>query len=101
MLAVRGEVAQTQTKMSNYEKLKNAPVEDAELISLRFISELEKVMDKQGITRADLARMIGTSKSYLTQIWRGDKVVNMNFLSKCCTVLNFKFVITATPYTSP
>jgi len=90
--------------MSNYSDFKNAPVEDAEMISLRFISEIEKVMQKEGINRSELAKQLGTSKSYLTQLWRGDKAVNMSFLAKCCTVLNIKFVIQAesiTQQTSP
>lgn len=66
---------------------------DAGFISLVFISEIEKHMDRIGISKADLARELKTSKSYLTQLWRGDKYLNMAMIAKIQFVLRVKFEI--------
>lgn len=66
---------------------------DATFISLVFISEIEKHMDKIGMKKTDLARELKTSKSYLTQLWRGDKVLNMSMIARIQFVLRVKFEI--------
>lgn len=66
---------------------------EATMISFRFISELEQEMDKVDMNRSELAKELGTSKSYLTQLWRGDKVVNLKFIAKCQMVFKKKFEI--------
>jgi len=43
------------------------------LLALCFLSEIEKAADAQGITRKELAERVGTSPSYITQIFRGNK----------------------------
>lgn len=68
---------------------------DAEYISLVFLSEVEKVMDVRGMRKADLAKMLNTSKSYLTQLWRGDKVLSLEMIARIGIALNIKFKIKA------
>lgn len=63
------------------------------MISFRFVNEIQKSMDGQGINKAALAERIGTSKSYITQLFRGDKVVNMAFLAKAQKALGIEFKI--------
>jgi transcriptional regulator with XRE-family HTH domain len=55
---------------------------NAKNISNRFISEIEKLCDERGLLRKDLAKDLGTSASYITQLFRGDKLLNLNFISK-------------------
>lgn len=65
----------------------------AGMISLIFLSEVEKEMDRLGLTKTDLAKMLGTSKSYLTQLWRGDKYVNVTLLARIENALKMEFKI--------
>ena len=44
----------------------------AEQVKLDFAVALERRMDQQGITRAQLARKLGTSAAAITQTLRGD-----------------------------
>src|SRR5690348_15788748 len=63
----------------------------AQMLSYRFLSEVEKQCDKRKISRAELAEMVGTSRSYITQLFRGSKRVNMDVLAKFEDVLGITF----------
>ena len=66
---------------------------DARLIMFRFLSIVEKRYKEMGLNRNQLAKRVGTSASYITQLFRGDKMVNMIMLAKFQTNLNLKFEI--------
>lgn len=68
---------------------------DAEHLSLVFLSEVEKTMDNRGMRKTDLAKMLNTSKSYLTQLWNGDKVLSLQMIARIQIALNIKFTIKA------
>jgi transcriptional regulator with XRE-family HTH domain len=55
---------------------------DAQMISYRILSEIEKMCDEKKIKKKDLAQMTGTSKSYITQLFNGTKSINTNILAK-------------------
>lgn len=63
----------------------------ADAISLRILSEVEKICGKRNIKKAALASSVGTSKSYITQLFSGAKQVNMMIMAKFEDVLNITF----------
>jgi ribosome-binding protein aMBF1 (putative translation factor) len=65
---------------------------DSLLLMSGFLSEIEAAMVKKKITRKMLAQLIGTSPSYLTQVFRGDKPLNFMTLAKMQKALNVGFV---------
>jgi transcriptional regulator with XRE-family HTH domain len=67
--------------------------QDAQMLMFRFLSEIEKFTDLKGFSRKELAKRIGTSASYLTQVWRGDKPLNFQTVAKLQEVLNISFKI--------
>lgn len=67
----------------------------AQMLSYRFLSEVERVCEKKKISRSELADLVGTSKSYITQLFRGNKRVNMDMLAKFENVLGITFKIKA------
>jgi transcriptional regulator with XRE-family HTH domain len=69
----------------------------ARMIMYRFLSEIERVSDQQRGLKAKLATSIGTSKSYITQLFNGDKLVNLLTLAKFEKALGIKFQILACP----
>ena len=73
------------------EKEKNE--NDAKLIMFRFLSIIEEKCEALCINRKQLAEKVGTSASYITQLYRGDKLVNMLTLAKFQKVLDLKFEI--------
>lgn len=65
----------------------------AHLLSLIFLSETEKAMDRKGWTKKRLAEEIGTSASYLTQLFRGDRLLNFKNIAKIEAALDIQFDI--------
>lgn len=70
---------------------------DAQLLMFGFLSEVSKYQELQQMTRKTLSEKIGTSASYLTQLFRGNKPLNFETLAKLQKALNIQFQITTRP----
>jgi ribosome-binding protein aMBF1 (putative translation factor) len=94
------------TKLKNNEEIKNAFDQffgqiseqdqlenDANLLMFRFLSIIETRCEELGWNRKLLAQKVGTSASYITQLFRGDKLVNMLTLAKFQRALGLEFEI--------
>lgn len=68
---------------------------EKEMLMYRFLSEVEKICDEKEISKKELAAKIGTSASYITQLFRGTKTVNLETLAKFQHALGFKYEISA------
>lgn len=66
---------------------------NATMVSFKFLSEVEKQCEKQGINRSDLSKKLGTSRGYVTQLFRGDKKLNMIMIAKLEKALGINFSI--------
>ena len=65
----------------------------AHMLGFQFLSEIERVSEDRGLKKKDFAKIIGTSPSYITQLFRGDKLVNLETLAKFAKGLNIDFDI--------
>ena len=65
------------------------------MLSYIFLSEVQKVLDRKAWTQKKLADEIGTSASYLTQLLRGDRLLNLKTVAKIEDALNIRFEIKA------
>lgn len=65
----------------------------ASVLMLYFMAEVENIQKIKGIDRKTLANMIGTSPSYLTQIFSGNKPLNFKTLAKIQKALNIRFEV--------
>jgi transcriptional regulator with XRE-family HTH domain len=63
------------------------------MLSTKFLSEIERVCQNNNIRKKDLAGMIGTSPSFITQLFRGNKIVNLETIAKIQLVLGISFDI--------
>lgn len=63
----------------------------AQMLSYIFLSEVQKAMDRKGWTRKRLAKEIGTSASYLTQLFRGDRLLNFKTVAKIEAALDLNY----------
>lgn len=68
---------------------------DAKVLMSRFLSEVFLIADEKNLNKKQLAEMIGTSASYLTQLNRGNKALNFITLAKLQRALNISFEISA------
>ena len=53
---------------------------ELDIIQLNIMSEIQKIMDNEGVTRADLAQKMNKSKSLITQLFTADKQLNLKHL---------------------
>lgn len=75
----------------------NDLVHEKKMIMYRFLSEIERISEEKELNRKDLAALIGTSASYITQLYRGNKVINLETIAKFQKALDFQFEIKAIP----
>lgn len=68
---------------------------EAKMIMFRFLSELEKLFTEKPIKKKELAKAINTSASFITQLYQGDKLVNLLTLAKIQEAYNLTFEIKA------
>ena len=68
---------------------------DAKMIMFRFLNSFEKLFDNNPIKKKDIASAIQTSPSYITQLFRGDKLINLLTLAKLQNKFDFTFEIQA------
>lgn len=66
---------------------------EARMIMYRFLSIVEEEMEQKGWNKKELAERIGTSASYITQLFRGHKLVNLLTLAKIQNALGIQFRI--------
>lgn len=68
---------------------------EARMIMYRFLSEIERVYGKKRGLKSLLAQSVGKSKSFITQLFNGDKIVSLSMLAKFQRALGIKFKIIA------
>jgi plasmid maintenance system antidote protein VapI len=69
---------------------------EAHMIMFRFLSELEENHDNaKNLKKNELAAKLGVSPSYITQLFRGDKLMNLTMLAKIQKAFNITFEIRA------
>ena len=64
---------------------------DAFMLMAGYLSEIERIQEERQINRKELAKLINTSPSYLTQVFRGSKPLNFETIAKIQRVLNIRF----------
>lgn len=74
--------------------------QNAKNMSARFLSEIERLCDERKLLKKNLAKELGVSASYITQLFRGDKLLNFTFLSKLELYFKISFSIAAHPVQS-
>ena len=67
----------------------------AHMLSFRFLSEVERLTEARGFTRKALADAVGTSASYITQLFRGNCTLNLLMAARLQRVLGAEFHIKA------
>jgi ribosome-binding protein aMBF1 (putative translation factor) len=64
---------------------------EMEMIHLDIMNEIEERME--GMKKKDVAKKVGTSASMITQLFAGDKIINLDLMARFQRALNFKFEI--------
>ena len=68
---------------------------DSKILMFKFLSIVEERMSESLMTKKELAELLGTSPSYVTQLFRGTKTINLLTIAKLQRIFNIKFNIAA------
>lgn len=68
-----------------------------ELASLSFTDEIARLMEAQGVTKAELARRLHTSPAYVTQLLRGGINLTLRSMTKVSIALGCELRLHAAP----
>jgi len=75
----------------------NSPEEEiafkADLLAMQFLGIVDQKMEELDMSKKELAHKIGTSASFITQLFRGDRKPNWNTLAKMSLELGIEFKI--------
>jgi transcriptional regulator with XRE-family HTH domain len=66
---------------------------ETRLLMYRFLSEIDKITGERGINRKQLAKLAGTSASFITQLYQGKKIINLQMLTRIKKALEIDFKI--------
>ena len=66
---------------------------------LDFTEALHVAMDEQGMTRAELARRLGTSQAYITRVLSGNANFTLKTMSKLAFALGMRLDVGLSPQT--
>jgi transcriptional regulator with XRE-family HTH domain len=64
---------------------------EAKIIMAKFLEKVQEIATQKGLKKKDLAEKIGTSASYITQLYRGHKLLNLMTLAKLQRALDIEF----------
>lgn len=78
-----------------YEQLteKDRRDNEARILMFRFLSIVDAKREELGWSRKDLAKKINTSPAFVSQLFRGDKLINLTTLATLQQVMGFEFEI--------
>lgn len=79
----------------NYSNQTDEDKHEARVLMYRFLSEIERIEGQKRGLKKKLADGIHRSTSYITQLFNGDKIINLLTLAKFQRILNIKFKIVA------
>jgi len=66
---------------------------DALVLAAQFLAVVSETLDARKLSRKDFASLLGTSASWLTQLFRGDKLPSLTMLSRMADVLDIQYDI--------
>lgn len=65
----------------------------ADVLALQFLGLVDQKMESLKMNKKELAEKIGTSASFITQLFRGDRKPNWNILAKMSMELGLDFKV--------
>ena len=68
---------------------------EEDLLNLKFITAIEEIMEQKDVNKTDVAEILKSSRSYVSQLFSGNKMINIKTLTKIQKGLNVSFKIYA------
>lgn len=68
---------------------------EIETLHFDFVEEIKILMDKKSMKSKDLAKKLKVSESFISQLFTGEKLLNLKLLTKIQKVFDVRFRISA------
>jgi plasmid maintenance system antidote protein VapI len=82
-------------KLFEFETADDANIHQAKIIMMKFLHEMEKSLGKQPLKKKELAAILGVSPSYVTQLYNGDKLINLEMIARIEQSFGIEFKVQA------
>lgn len=66
-----------------------------EYLRIRILNEIQRMMKRRNYTKAKLAIDLAISPSFVTQLFSGNKSINLKMMARIEKILDFRFTIKA------
>lgn len=87
----RNELKERFKKLDRFDSSEER-IEHEKMVSMfKFLSKVQKELDRKNWPRKKLASEVGVSESYLSQLFHGEKVINLETMIKISQALNCEF----------
>lgn len=64
-----------------------------EIFHLRFMDTVRQLMQQREMTQSELAQRLGTTKGYVSQLFSGDKILNLKRIVQLQAIFDVHFGI--------
>lgn len=82
---------------SLFEQAEQSPEYWRQMATLDFAEDLSRLMEEAGMTRAELARRMGTSQAYITQVLRADANFTLETMTRLAMVFDRRVTVHLAP----
>lgn len=80
-------------KALQFKNIEDKVEHDSKILMFKFLSIIEQEMEMRDMTRKDLAHKLNTSPSYITQLFRGAKTINLLKLAQLQNLFDIEFEV--------
>ncbi len=80
-------------KALQFSNLEDKAEHDSKILMFKFLSIIEDEMANREMSKKELANLLDTSPSYITQLFRGTKTINLMKLAQLQNLFNIEFEI--------
>ena len=70
---------------------------ETKMVMYRFLSEIDKLAEEMDFNKKQLAEKIGTSASFITQLFKGNKILNLETIAKFQHAFDVVFEVKVRP----
>jgi len=80
-------------KSLQFKNVEDKVEHDSKILMFKFLTIVEQEMENRNMTKKDLAHKLNTSPSYITQLFRGTKTINLIKLAQLQNLFDIEFEI--------
>jgi ribosome-binding protein aMBF1 (putative translation factor) len=89
----KNDVQKAFADLVNFENQEEKHEHKTQLLAFKFLSEIDEAMEKQNMKKKELAKKVGTSPAYITQLFMGDRNPNFSIIQKMAEALDIEFYV--------